>query len=154
MKEIGTSASLMVRELSLTKLVKLTQVNGTTTCATEREFQNTEMVANTRGNGLRMPKKVLVLKDGQMAHASRGLILMERRMASDFTGGKTEPLTMETGLTVRLMGSENIRGQICVNSPVNGSTARLEDSAFIHGPTVADMKDSSPGTRDKGTEST
>ena len=154
MKETGTWVSHMVRELSLTKLVKLTQVNGTTTCVTARASQNTEMAANMKGNGLRTPKKVLVLRDGRMVLASRGLTPMERRMASDFTDGKTEQLTTETGSTVRLTGSENIRGLICANSLVSGSTARLEASAFTHGLMVADMRASSPGTRDKGMEFT
>lgn len=78
----------MVRVPSRTKLVRLTLVNGTTTCATVLASLSIETEVSMKASGSRMLRKVLALRDGLTVRASKAPILMARRMASAYINGK------------------------------------------------------------------
>lgn len=124
MKEIGTWDMPMVKVPSRMKLVRLTLVNGTTTCVMGSESPSIGTVVSMKASGLRMLRKVWASKDGQMVRASKVPILMAKRMASAYINGKMVLHMKETGSIARLMVSANTHGPTTVSLQVSGRIAK------------------------------
>jgi hypothetical protein len=77
-----------------------------------------------------------------------------KRQALESSAGLMEQRTLAVGRWATLEASVVIHGTMGASSQVNGSTERSAALAFTRGLMADATKDSSPGTRDRGTEYT
>ncbi len=79
---------------------------------------------------------------------------MERKRASVSIPGQTDPLTRESGSTIRFSGKESTSGKTAADFTANGRTTIWKEWVSTSGQTVDATRVSTTTTRNVGTAST